>query len=265
METNLRLGEVVSVAAPGADDLDDPSSVVESSEGGNAGAASGRAGLSPWLRLFWGVLSRFKGEETEELVKTTVSLPAVPERCWTAVVFYEEIPGVAPRLLRAVLPAPVRTRGSKSGPGAQVDCVYTSGFLTKRIVELSPPNRLVFDVVASHLGIEDCASAVQGAYILRPTKTGSEIVLTTLYRTALGPRWMFRPLEAWVMHSLHRYVLHGLVRSLKKSDPGFGLGGGTTSTTATTKGTTGGSDAGSDDTVSTTPLAARGSGSGVAV
>ncbi|SEG66866.1 hypothetical protein SAMN05421819_4167 [Bryocella elongata] len=255
VETNLHTGEVVSVAAPGADDLDDPSSVVESSDGGEAGV---RAGLSPWLRLFWGVLRWFKGTATEELITTTVTLPESPERCWTAVVFYEEIPGVAPRLLRRVLPAPVRTRGSKSGPGAQVDCVYTSGFLAKRILEVSPPTRLVFDVVASHLGIEDCAVAVQGAYVLRRAKSGTEIVLTTLYRTTLGPRWLFRPLEAWVLHSLHRYVLRGLVRSLNR--PGAGPGAASMANVKS-----GGSNAGSGDTVSTDSVAARGRRGGVAV
>lgn len=171
--------------------------------------------LTPWLARFWRVLRRFAGREGyEEVVKTRMVIAARPEACWNAVVFYEEMGVQAPWLLRVVLPLPLRVEGKKSGPGARVDCVYTSGYLTKRILELTPPSRIGFDVVESYLGVEDCVAAIEGSYAIKPVAGGSEIILSTRYGSALNPRWVFRPLEGFVLHVLHRHILRGVAKSV---------------------------------------------------
>jgi hypothetical protein len=170
--------------------------------------------LTPWLARFWRVLRRFAGREGyEEVVKTRMVIAARPEACWKAVAFYEEMGVPAPWLLRMVLPLPLRVEGKKSGPGARVDCVYTSGYLTKRILELTPPSRIRFDVVESYLGLEDCVAAIEGSYVIKPVAGGAEIILSTRYGSALGPRWVFRPLEGFVLHVLHRHILRGVAKS----------------------------------------------------
>lgn len=209
-----------------------------------------------WLRFFWRVLRLFGGRERRERVVTTTRIAAPVECCWECVMFYEEIRGAAPWMLRAVLPSPLHARGSKTSTGARVDCVYTSGHLTKCIRELVAPHRMVFDVVESHLGLEDCVAAVRGSYEIRGTEGGSEVVLTTLYRSVLAPGMVFRPLEAMVLHKLHRYVLQGLESSVHE---------GRWASDVPDEVIEKGSDGSSDDSVSTAPAAARGRGGSVAV
>lgn len=176
---------------------------------------------SPRHRLLWRVASWFCGRKRIEQVHTLQHLEAAPERCWSAVVFYEEIPLRAPWLLRLLLPAPLRTAGAKSQPGALVECVYDGGSLTKRITRLDPPHEIAFEVLKQKLGIEACVCACDGSYVLEAEGTGTLVTLMTRYRTRLHPRWAFRPVERAMMHLLHRYVLRGLEASLAKgSVPG---------------------------------------------
>ena len=172
---------------------------------------------SPRPRLLWRVASWFCGRKRIEQVFTHKRLEAGPEVCWKAVVFYEEIPLRAPWLLRKLIPAPVRTAGAKSRPGALVECFYEGGKLTKRITKIHAPHEIAFEVLDQQLGIEECVSACDGSYVLTPSGTGTDVTLMTRYRTRLHPRWFFRPLEKRMMHVLHRHVLRGLVALLERN------------------------------------------------
>lgn len=133
---------------------------------------------------------------------------------WNCLVLYEEIPGSAPWLLRAVLPRPLRTEGDKSRVGEHVRCVYADGVLVKRIVAVEPRCLLQFDVVEQDLGIEGCLRAQGGAYRFVPCGDGTDVVLITDYLAYLHPSRLWRPLEAVLVRRLHRHILAGVRAAL---------------------------------------------------
>src|SRR5271157_490232 len=157
-----------------------------------------------------------------EAVTTRVHFNASPEVLWNHIMFYEELPGRPPFLLRALLPHPVRTEGDKTRVGATVRCEYRGGDLVKRITAVKPHHSLQFEVIEQRLGIEDCVMAVNGSYDINCRGDGSEVVLTTNYRAYLRPSWAWRPLEKLLVSQLHRHILDGMlisVASIADADP----------------------------------------------
>jgi hypothetical protein len=145
-----------------------------------------------------------------EAVRTTVSFAVAPEVVWRGMLFYEEVPGRPPWLLRFFLPAPVRTEGEKTRVGSVIKCTYEAGYLEKCITSAEPEKSVGFDVTVQQLGVEDCISMNGGSYEMRATPAGTEVVLTTNYRGHLRPRWLARPLEHFLAHGLHRHILEGM-------------------------------------------------------
>jgi Polyketide cyclase / dehydrase and lipid transport len=157
-----------------------------------------------------------------EAVTTRVRFNASPKAIWNHIMFYEELPGRPPFLLRALLPHPVRTEGDKTRVGATVRCEYRGGDLVKRITAVKPHHSLQFEVIEQSLGIEDCVMAVNGSYEINRSGDGSEVVLTTNYRAYLRPSWAWRPLEKLLVSQLHRHILDGIlasVASIAVADP----------------------------------------------
>ena len=160
-----------------------------------------------WCRL---VNLFFGGEPVNEAAGTRVSIKAVPELIWRRILFYEEAPGRSPLLLQALFLCPVGTEGDKSEVGARILCRYKHGNLVKRITAFEMPYLIRFDVMEQHLGIECCAGAQSGSYRIRRCGLGSEVILTTNYRTCLHPRWLWRPMEKLAIHQLHTHILNGM-------------------------------------------------------
>lgn len=146
-----------------------------------------------------------------ETVETHMHLGTTVQATWDTLMFYEEVPGDAPWLLRALLPRPVRTEGDKRRPEAIVRCIYNGGAeLLKRITHVEEPHLLRFEVVEQRLGIEDCIRTRGGSYEIRACGSTSEVVLKTEYETYLRPRGLWRFVEGAVVRRLHRHILQGL-------------------------------------------------------
>ncbi len=152
----------------------------------------------------------FPPNPTSEVVETSIDLPAAPEAVWEKMMFYEEVPQRPTPLLRLFLPLPVRTQGDKTRVGAAIACVYEDGYLEKRITAVEPARTVKFDVVVQGLGIEDCISMDGGYYELSPSTVGTRVVLATIYRGHLRPRWLWRPFEHHLAHRLHTHILDGM-------------------------------------------------------
>jgi hypothetical protein len=172
-----------------------------------AGAAPAAPRARGWFRLLGRLFSR---EAVRESVATRARFDSAAEAVWDRMMFYEEIPGRPPFLLRAFLPCPVRTEGDKTRVGATVRCIYRGGALVKRIVAVEPPRRLQFKVSAQDLGIEGCVDLLGGRYEIRSRSGGANLVLTTNYRSGLRPRALWRPVEKFLARRLHRHILAGM-------------------------------------------------------
>jgi hypothetical protein len=172
-----------------------------------------------WYRLVSWLCPR---KAVGEAVTTKVHFNASPEALWNHIMFYEELLGQPPFLLRVLLPHPVRSEGDKTHVGATVRCEYRGGDLVKRITAVKRHHFLQFEVIEQRLGIEDCVMAVNGSYEISRSGGGSELVLTTNYRAYLRPSWAWRPLEKLLVGQLHRYILDGMlasVASIGDADP----------------------------------------------
>jgi Polyketide cyclase / dehydrase and lipid transport len=145
-----------------------------------------------------------------ESVATQARFDASPETLWNRLMFYEEVPGRPPLLLRVLLPWPVRTEGEKTRAGTTVRCIYRGGVVVKRITAVEPPHRMQFEVIEQRLGIEGCISVLGGRYEIRRRGGGAEVVLTTNYRSFLRPRSLWRPVEKFLAGRLHRHILGGM-------------------------------------------------------
>jgi hypothetical protein len=161
----------------------------------------------------------FGRKAVNETVATRVHVNASPEAVWNHILFYEEIPGRAPFLLRTLLPDPLRTEGDKTYVGATVRCTYNGGDLVKRITAVEPPHFLQFDVIAQHLGIESCALTSSGSYEIHASGSAADVLLITNYQAYLYPRFLWRPLEALLVKQLHRHILHGVRAELLAGNP----------------------------------------------
>ena len=124
--------------------------------------------------------------------------------------FYEDVPRRPWLLLSWVLPQPRGSRGDKSAVGSPVRCSYDRGFLVKRATLVEPARRLHFEVVEQALGIERYARAKTGSYELEATSAGTRVTLTTKYNAQLRPRFLWRPIERYVCHQVHRHILLGM-------------------------------------------------------
>ncbi len=167
-------------------------------------------------RLSW-MLARKAARET---IETRMHFRASAQAIWDALMFYEEVPGDAPFLLRALLPQPLRTEGDKRRAEEVVHCVYSGGAeLVKRITLLDPPHLLRFEVLRQDLGIEDCVLALGGSYQIRSCGNSAEAALTTHYAAHLHPRWLWRRLEALLVTQLHRHIMRGICAVLVAGNP----------------------------------------------
>ena len=156
------------------------------------------------------------------IVRTERILRAPPEVVWGQLQFYEEIESEPPLLLRLGLPIPVRVQGSKASVGAIQECVYENGKgITKRITQRREARLLAFDVIEQRLGFEHDLTLLGGEFRLSPAAGGgTRLTLVTRYRARSYPGWLWRPLEAHVLHTLHRHIAGEIARRAEREhDP----------------------------------------------
>lgn len=175
--------------------------------------AAGRYRVVSWL---------FAREAVKESVATRVHFETGPEAVWNELMFYEEVPGRAPLLLRALLAEPERTEGDKRRVGAAVRCVYSGGAeLVKRITSVEAQRLLRFEVVEQRLGIEDCILTLGGSYQVDGCGDGTDVMLMTNYHAYLRPRSLWRPVEAALVSQLHKHILRGVSVALQAGNEGL--------------------------------------------
>lgn len=150
----------------------------------------------------------------EETVCTRAVFPAPPPRVWRTLLFYEQVDEPPPWWLRVLLPTPKSLAGSKSAVGDEAMCHYTEGHLKKRVTAIEPERRYEFEVAEQQLHV--CSVALQGGhYVLRAHADGRTLVeAATRYHSPLRPRWLFRPIERFVCHRFHRFLLGAMQRRL---------------------------------------------------
>jgi hypothetical protein len=171
-----------------------------------------RERAAAWYRVLTWLFAR---TEVRDAVTTRVRVEASPETVWDHLMFYEDVPGRPSFFLRALLPHPLRTHGDKTRLGTTVRCEYDRGDLVKRITAVDSPRWLRFEVTEQRLGIEDCVRTLGGSYQISRCGDATEVVLTTMYRAFLRPRFLWRPFEVFVATRLHGHILRGVSAAVR--------------------------------------------------
>lgn len=152
--------------------------------------------------------------ERATVVITSRDFSAPPDKVWDGLMFYEQIKKLPPLLLRLLLPLPVRTEGRKSQAGDEVNCIYKTGYLVKRVTAVLPGREYLFDVIDQRLAFGRGIQLLGGGYALAETVEGiTRVSLETRYVSWNHPRWLCKPVESWICHSFHRYILDSIYQS----------------------------------------------------
>jgi hypothetical protein len=146
-------------------------------------------------------------------VATAMIFDAAPAEVWDALMFYEQIDRRPPLHLRLLLPAPIETAGRKSEIGDEARCLYRGGYLIKRVTQVEPRRRYVFEVCEQALEVGRGVRLSGGEYAIRELARGrTEVRIVTRYASSRWPRWLWRPVERMVCHSFHRHILRAMRR-----------------------------------------------------
>ena len=156
-------------------------------------------------------------ERPTTTVVTRMNFAASPDEVWSGLMFYEEIASPPPLHLRLLLPVPIRTEGPKAVVGDETTCVYEKGHLLKRVTNIDAGRYYGFDVVEQNLTVGGTALA-GGCYSLRELPgRGTEVAITTRYRSPKWPGWLWKPIEATVCHLFHRHLLASMRRKIESA------------------------------------------------
>ena len=156
------------------------------------------------------------GQVAVRTINTSLVLDAPPRRVWDALLFFGDVKAEPPWLAEVGLPHAVRVEGNLGGVGDSRRCVYSKGYLVKKVTAWQPHQRLGFKVTAQHRVETRSAELKGGAFHLTPIANGTKtrLRLTTKYRPLLQARTIWSPLERATVHVLHKHVLRGVRRQL---------------------------------------------------
>jgi hypothetical protein len=144
---------------------------------------------------------------------TRLAIPAPTADVWQSLMFYEQIDEPPPLLLRWLLPAPIRTEGSKGAVGDLATCLYEGGHLLKRVTQIEKGRLYAFSVTEQRLVLGGGVALTGGSYVLRTLAGGhAELAVTTRFQSSNRPRWLARPVETFVCHRFHRHLLSAIAR-----------------------------------------------------
>jgi hypothetical protein len=146
------------------------------------------------------------------IVITSMKFGATPQSSWRSLMFYEEVEVRPPFYLRLLLPVPIRTEGDKSSVGGEALCLYEGGHLVKRATRIEEPTLYEFEVVEQELAVGGSMRLSGGRYRLRAVPSGTEVSIETNYVSQKWPRWFWKPLESFVCHIFHRFLLRSMRR-----------------------------------------------------
>ena len=144
---------------------------------------------------------------------TKSTFDASPQKTWQSLLFYEEVKERPPLHLRLLLPVPVRTEGEKKRVGGEAMCFYEDGHLLKRTTRIEEDKLYEFEVAEQALAVGGTMRLSGGRYMLREVAPGkTEVAVETRYTSTKWPRWFWRPLERFVCHMFHRFLLRSMRR-----------------------------------------------------
>lgn len=171
-------------------------------------------------------------------VKTEIEIVAFPEKVWSHVIQFSELPPPREWIFHTGIAFPVRARIEGSGIVALRYCEFSTGAFIEPITTWDPPRRLAFDVreqphamqewslwgaiVPRHL--DSYFQSVRGEFVLEEVKPGVvRLAGTTWYKNRMWPASYWNLWSDAIVHAIHMRVLEHIrdeVRGKSWENPG---------------------------------------------
>ena len=150
-----------------------------------------------------------KSRQSTIVTRRTIAAPVA--QVWKSLKFYEEIKRQPPLLLRLFLPRPRQAIALSPAVGHETTLQYDGGYYARRVTTLDPPRLYEFEVVDQQLAADRGVRFEGGAFALAELAADrTELAVTTRYRSGLQPRWLARPVEAYVCRRLQAHLLDAI-------------------------------------------------------
>ena len=155
-------------------------------------------------------------------VHTAIEVNASPERVWSQVVAFAEIPPPKELLFRAGVAYPIRAEISGHGVGAVRHCVFSTGPFVEPIGVWDEPHLLKFGVTANPAPLNELTPyghidaphlhgyfvSEQGQFLLTALPGGrTRLEGTTWYHNAMWPAAYWHLWSDYIIHRIHLRVL----------------------------------------------------------
>jgi len=151
--------------------------------------------------------------ESPSIVVTQMRIAVSPIEAWRRLLFFEDVADRPPLPLRMLLPTPIRTEGRKTEVGDEARCLYTGGYLRKRVTRIDEGRLYGFEIIEQALDVGRGIRLLGGRYELRGLPDGATVLaLETRYESPRRPWWIWGPIEAAVCHLFHRHLLAAIRR-----------------------------------------------------
>jgi len=155
-------------------------------------------------------------------VRTAIEVNAPPEKVWSQVVAFAEIPPPKELLFRAGIAYPIRAEISGHGVGAVRRCIFSTGPFVEPIEVWDEPHLLKFGVTANPPSLNELTPyghidaphlhgyfvSEQGQFLLTALPGGrTRIQGTTWYHNAMWPASYWHLWSDYIIHRIHSRVL----------------------------------------------------------
>lgn len=166
-------------------------------------------------------------EPRERVVESEVIVAAPPERVWTQVIGFPELPPAREWIFKAGVAAPLRATIEGQGVGAMRRCEFSTGAFVEPVTTWLPGRELAFGVASQpdvlreftlypgprppHL--DDYLRCSRGQFLLEPLPGGrTRLVGRTWYRLRMGPEPYWALWADGFIHRIHLRVLEHVAR-----------------------------------------------------
>jgi len=156
------------------------------------------------------------------MVQTAIDVNAPPERVWSQVVAFAEIPPPKELLFRAGIAYPIRAEISGRGVGAVRHCIFSTGPFVEPIEVWDEPHLLQFGVTANPAPLNELSPygniqpphlhgyfvSEKGQFLLTALPGGrTRLEGTTWYHDTIWPAAYWRLWSDYIIHRIHLRVL----------------------------------------------------------
>jgi hypothetical protein len=150
-----------------------------------------------------------------ETITDSLVLKQSPESVWNEIKSMDSVKGTKTLLMKIGLPVPVSCKTEGEGVGGKRTCYFESGYIEEKITEWNPPHTMKFEITASEVPGRPWLTFKDASYVIRRENDQTIVTRNTTIVSRLSPAWYWRRLEAFGVHTEHRYLFEAIENKLE--------------------------------------------------